>query len=392
VRIPRRIQEQQEEKMKEENLEKITGLRHDLHRLAELSMHESLTKRRLMQFIRENTDFTVRDCGLWFWCRKDPEEETVAFRADMDALPIDEQLDIPYASATPGVSHKCGHDGHSAVLAGLALELTGVKLRRPVVLIFQHAEEIGAGGKVCAQLISDLQIGAIYAFHNLSGYPEGAVILRKGLTQPASKGLMVHFAGAQSHASYPEQGKNPAWAVADLIADIRELLVMPHRRMTLATIVGVKVGNGDFGVSAGEGSIRMTLRSESESEMNGLEREIRSRARQLGNRDGLDVSFTSVDEFPETRNDDTALALVAGCAGHLGLPVMYMKEIWRASEDFGWYLKRCPGAIFYLGNGVGYPPLHTGAYDFNDGILPTAVGMMKEIAGESGCLAGSVYG
>ena len=198
--------------MEEENLKKIIDLRHDLHRLAELSMHETNTKRRLMQFIRENTDFTVHDCGLWFWCRKDPEEETgrtpVAFRADMDALPMDEQLDIPYASETPGVSHKCGHDGHSAALAGLALELSGVKLMRPVVLIFQHAEEIGAGGKVCAQLISDLRIGEAYAFHNLSGYPQGSVVLRRGLTQPASKGLTVHFAGAQSR-ELPGAGKKP---------------------------------------------------------------------------------------------------------------------------------------------------------------------------------------
>jgi hypothetical protein len=150
-------------KMDEENLRKITKLRHELHSLAELSMHETKTKARLMQFIRENTDFTVHDCDQWFWCRKDREEESgmtpIAFRADMDALPIDEQLDLPYASLTPGVSHKCGHDGHCAVLAGLALELTGAKLRRPVVLIFQPGEEIGAGGKMCAQLIPELRIG-----------------------------------------------------------------------------------------------------------------------------------------------------------------------------------------------------------------------------------------
>ena len=346
-------------------------------------MQEQETMSRIKAFLRENTTAQIVEREGWFYAAKtgkDPGAPAIAFRADMDALPIQEDGTLPYASTCDGVSHKCGHDGHCAALCSLALVLEETPPERTVYLIFQPGEEIGAGGKVCAQLISDLQIGAIYAFHNLSGYPEGAVILRKGLTQPASKGITVHFAGAQSHASYPEQGKNPAWAVADLIADIRELLVMPHRRMTLATIVGVKVGTGDFGVSAGEGSLRLTLRSESESEMNGLEREIRSRARQLGNRDGLDVSFTSVDEFPETRNDDTALALVAGCAGHLGLPVIYMKEIWRASEDFGWYLKRCPGAIFYLGNGVGYPPLHTGAYDFNDRILETAPAVFLRLA------------
>ncbi|MGI5989397.1 MAG: M20 metallopeptidase family protein [Lachnospiraceae bacterium] len=374
-------------KMDEENLRKITQLRHELHSCAELSLHESGTKEKLERFIRENTDFTVHDCGLWFWCRKDPAEPgtlpPIAFRADMDALPIDEQLDLPYASVTPGVSHKCGHDGHSAALAGLALELTGMDVERPVVLIFQHAEEIGAGGKVCAGLIDELKIGEIYAFHNLSGFPEGAVVVRRGLTQPASKGLTIHFTGAESHASYPEQGRNPAWAIADLVTFIRELLIMPHLGMTLCTIVGMSAGKGDFGVSAGEGSLSVTLRAENESEMNELEREIRGKARQLQLRDGLDVNFKSYDEFPETRNDDAALDRVVGCAGWLGDSVIYMEDLWRASEDFGWYLKKCPGAIFYVGNGKDYPPLHTAAYDFNDRILPVAVDMMKEIEAES---------
>jgi metal-dependent amidase/aminoacylase/carboxypeptidase family protein len=171
--------------------------------------------------------------------------------------------------------------------------------------------------------------------------------------------------------------------VADLLTDIREILVMPHDGMTLCTVVGLRVGTGNFGVSAGGGEVRLTLRAENESEMNGLEREIRSKSRQLGLRDGLDVNFTSVDEFPETRNADAALDRVAASAGQLSLPVVFMKDLWRASEDFGWYLKQCPGAIFYVGNGVDYPPLHTAAYDFNDRILPAAVDMMKEIEEES---------
>ena len=233
------------------------------------------------------------------------------------------------------------------------------------------------------QLIPQLRIGEVYAFHNLSGFPEGSIVVRRGLTQPASKGLKVHFTGAQSHASYPEQGRNPAWTIADLVTDIREVLAMPHLGMVLCTIVGMNAGDGDFGVSAGEGSLSLTLRAENETEMNDLEREIRTKARQLQLRDGLDVSFASFDEFPETRNDDAALDRAVACAKKLGDPVIFMKDLWRASEDFGWYLKKCPGAIFYVGNGTDYPPLHTPEYDFNDRILPVAVDMMKEIEEES---------
>lgn len=373
--------------MDEESLRKIRALRQELHQRAELSGQERETKTFLMDFMRKHTDFEVVDRGSWFYCRKDPQGRDpqgsavpIAFRADMDALPIEESLPLPYASRCPGVSHKCGHDGHSAALAGLGLSLAGKELNRPVVLIFQHAEETGKGGETCAALIDELHIGEVYAFHNLSGYPEGSIVVRDNLTQPASKGLTVHFHGKASHASNPEQGSNPSDAVCDLEASIREALRAPHRGMVLCTVVNISVGTRDFGVSAGEGEISMTLRAENEPEMDELEAAIRKKARELASRDGLSVSFREEDPFPETRNDPQALDKVVACAEELGYPVVHMKELWRASEDFGWYLKRCRGAIFYVGNGEEYAPLHTREYDFNDRILGRAVSMFCALA------------
>lgn len=381
--------------MDKDMLRRLTDLRHELHRRAELSEQETATKAYLMDFMRNETDFEVVDCGKWFYCRKDPADsckageagETgagslppVAFRADMDALPIDESISLGYGSRCPGVSHKCGHDGHMAALAGLGLSLTGKALTRPVVLIFQHAEETGRGGEICSGLLPKLHVSEVYAFHNLGGYPEGSIVVREGLSQPASKGLTVHFHGKTSHASDPEQGRNPADAICDLEVCIRKALEAPHVGMVLCTIVNISVGRRDFGVSAGEGEISMTLRAENESEMDRLEETIRREAERLAGRDGLGVTFEEADPFPETRNDPEALRKVEACAQSLNLQVIRMKELWRASEDFGWYLKKCPGAIFYIGNGESYPPLHTKEYDFNDRILERAVDMFCALA------------
>lgn len=371
--------------MKKENLQVIIQLRHHLHEIAELSGKEKRTKECLMSFISRNTDFQTVDRGKWFYCRKDPEPEgisslPIAFRADMDALPVPETISLPYASATPGVSHKCGHDGHCAALAGLALELTGVQVPRPVVLIFQHAEETGKGGQECAELIPELGISEIYAFHNLGGYPRGSVVVRSGLTQPASKGLTVHFRGKTSHASNPEEGINPSDAVADLEASIRPLLAVPHKGMTLCTVVNMRVGRKDFGVSAGDGEISVTLRAEYESDLDFLESAIRQKAAELAERDNLALKTEVSDPFPETRNDPEAMRKVISCAESLKLPVIHMSKLWRASEDFGWYLHRCRGAIFYVGNGEDAVPLHCEGYDFHDDILETAADMFRTLA------------
>lgn len=370
--------------MNKENLTKIIRLRRLLHQHAELSGEEKETKKILMDFCREHTDFKVVDRGKWFYCRKDPAAESayspVAFRADMDALPVEETIAPDYASLTPGVSHKCGHDGHCAVLAGVGLELTGKSLERPVILIFQHAEETGRGGEICSRLIPELGISEVYAFHNLSGYPEGSIVVREGLSQPASKGLTVHFHGKSCHASDPEEGNNPSDAIADLEIYIRSLLRKPHSGMALCTIVNIRAGSRDFGVSAGEGEISMTLRAEYENEMDRMEKAILGRADQLAERDGLKMEYREADPFPETRNNSTSLKKVLTCAGKLGCRTIFMKQLWRASEDFGWYLKQCPGAIFYVGNGRDYPPLHTVCYDFNDRILEKPVDLFCALA------------
>ena len=180
--------------MDRENLEKIKRLRHELHAHPELSMEERETKKRLMEFLRENTKLFIEDRGHYFYAYangKNEKLEPIAFRADMDALPMEEKAGLPYGSKNPGVCHKCGHDGHCAALCGLALEADRLGTDRPVYFIFQHGEEIGGGGEECAGLIREKGIRWVFAFHNMSGYPEGQVLVKSGVTQCTSKGLTI---------------------------------------------------------------------------------------------------------------------------------------------------------------------------------------------------------
>ena len=213
----------------------ITQLRHNLHQHPELSMQEKETMKILQTFLRENTSLEIHIRDGWFYAlkkglascpstgsnaglnRTEPIAFRADFRADMDALPIPESIKLPYESQNEGISHKCGHDGHCAVLCGLALELDSRETDRDVYLIFQPGEEIGAGARQCAELIREKGITEIYAMHNLGGYPEGSLVYRRGLTQPASEGLRICLTGKTSHASAPEKGNNPAGAVASIV-------------------------------------------------------------------------------------------------------------------------------------------------------------------------------
>ena len=363
--------------MNKDNLKKIVELRHELHTHPELSGRERWTKRRLMDFIKDNTTLAVVDCGSWFYAAHYVMgTEAIAFRADMDALPIPETGNgLPWASRCPGVSHKCGHDGHSAALCGLGLELESVPRPRSVYLIFQHAEETGQGGQICTALLRERSISEVYAFHNRSGYPEGSVVVRSGLCQCASKGLTVRMTGRRSHASEPEKGINPSFALTALVSHVESLLKEPHQGLVLCTVVNISVGQKDFGISAGEGEVSMTLRADREAEMDALEAGIREEAARLAQANGLEVKFEVSDPFPETVSSAECVRRVETAAQGLQLPLLQMEAPWRASEDFGYYTREFPGAIFYIGSGETWPPLHTPEYEFNDAILGTAVDM-----------------
>lgn len=358
-------------------------LRHELHKAAELSGQECRTREILMKAIRENTSLHVHDRGRWFYAYYSSDKEgaeNIAVRADMDALPMADIDGLEYRSENEGVSHRCGHDGHSAGLYSLALKLDKDGSDKNVYLIFQHAEETGDGARECAELIEEKNIGEIYAFHNWSGFEEKSIILREGTIMCASEGLRIIMKGKPSHASQPEDGINPSQALSRIVLEAERLeKSSDFSAKAMATVVGVNAGGRNFGMAPAAGEVDLTLRALREEDMQRLEKRIIDFAESVGDEAGLTVETAKQDVFPDTANDACTLEKVRAAADNLGLKVCDMEKPIRSSEDFGWFQKKCPGTLFFIGNGQDWPQVHTADYDFNDRIIETATEILYEI-------------
>ncbi len=352
----------------------IVNLRHQLHRHAEPSNCEFKTKAILIDFLKTHTHFEIVDQGAWFYAYYHYDENcpSIAFRADFDALKMPETLSIEHASLTPGVSHKCGHDGHAATLANLALKVEKAKPHKNIYFIFQHAEETGDGAKLCAPLLNEKNISEIYAYHNMSGIPLKHVQLIDGTTHFASTGLILKLTGKPTHASQPEFGINPAAAIGQILLEIEKLNATEFDGITFATVVQIEAGEAAYGIAAANGNIKLTVRAQYDADYNCYIDKIIAFANAICAEQGLIFNYQFSDTFPATYNHKPQVNKVRKVAQKLNLPIIEMASAYRTSEDFGYYTQATPGAIFYIGNGEDYPHIHTSQYDFNDQIIETA--------------------
>lgn len=365
------------------NLELSKQLRHALHRNPELSNEESYTKAYLIAFLKKHTKLEIVDNVHWFYAvyHAGKDKANIAFRADFDALPIEEGIDIPYASRIPGVSHKCGHDGHAASLAGFALEIDQKGSDKNIYFLFQHGEETGEGAIQCTSFIKKNNIQEIFAYHNNSGMPLKSVNIIDGTSFCASKGMIIEMEGSPAHASEPEKGGNPAFAIAKIIDCIPELISPENNKgMVLCTVIQVAVGEKAFGLSASKGKLLLTIRALYETGLDKLQRRLEELALSQAKKYQLKLQISYQDAFPETANHKESADKIRQVCRMKGLQLIEMKEPFRASEDFGHYLKKTKGAICFIGNGEEYPALHSSNYDFPDEIIETAVELFKGLA------------
>jgi amidohydrolase len=368
--------------MDADNLERVVKLRHELHRHPELACRERWTKGRLIDFLKEYTALEIFDRGRWFYAlyRAGVDKPNIAFRADFDALPMDETISLPYGSQCPGVAHKCGHDGHSASLAGFALEIDRKGADKNIYFVFQHGEETGQGAVECAPLVDEAGIAEIFACHNAPGLPRHAVSLRDGTACCASTGMVIRLKGVPCHASQPEDGRNPAFAVAELVLDIPGLTAPGGcRGLVMATVVRIDLGEEAFGMSAGEGRLMLTIRGEYDGELELLKQKLEEKTRERAERYGLEYDISYRDTFPATVSHRESAGKVRRAAKRLGLILLEGDKPSRGSEDFGYFTQRTRGAFFSVGCGEDHPAIHTAAYDFDDGIIPTVVDLYRAL-------------
>jgi len=357
--------------MSSDYLQTLSALRAALHACPEISGQEAATRACITEFLMRHTSLTIHDCGAGFYAAH-REENTIrpgiVLRADYDAL----------ALPAGGAAHLCGHDGHAAALCGAALLLEGRTVGRNVFFLFQPAEETGAGALPCTEIFRLESAGEVYGAHNLPGLPLGKVYTRRDSFACASMGLTLRFAGAPTHAAYPEHGISPAPAVGRLLEEL-PLLSHPSRYggMTLCTVIGVNMGEKAFGAAAANAELWLTLRAHRQDDLQALRRDILRRGETLAAKHRLTFSFDEEDVFPATENDPACAQKVLTLCDGRELP-----EPMRWSEDFGHYLHVCPGAFFGVGAGETCPPLHTRDYEYPDALLlPTAETFLRLIEG-----------
>lgn len=367
----------------------LTGLRRRLHELAELSGREARTAAFVAARLAAGRPAAVL-CGLgghgvaavYTGAAPGP---TVLLRSELDALPIDETVALRHASRAPGVAHKCGHDGHTAILLGVAARLAA---RRPpcgkVVLLFQPAEETGTGAAAVAadRRFTALAPDWLFALHNLPGYGAGRVLVRPGAFAAGSAGLRVRLRGRTAHAAHPEKGLSPERAMGALIL---ALVTLPPPSdtgaLSLVTVTHARLGEPAFGIAPGEAEILATLRCDDDDALDGLRRQAEAMARSVAREHGLTCTVAWEEMFPVTVNDPAAAALVRTAARAEGLAVARPGESpFRWSEDFGVLARLGRGAMFGLGAGRRHPGLHAQEYDFNDELLPIGMALMHRLA------------
>lgn len=370
----------------EDQIAELVRLRRALHAAPELSGQEVATARALADFLRATQPDEViaglGGHGLAVVYGGHAPGPTIMFRAELDALPIEERNPIAHASKTPGIAHLCGHDGHMAVLAGLGVWLGE---NRPaqgrVILMFQPAEETGEGARavVADPAFARLRPDWAFSVHNMPGLPLGALAVGPGPASCASVGLHLRYTGREAHASMPETGLSPAMALANLMATLAPL---SHpgpmgEGFRLATLCHLNMGVPAFGIAPGQAEARVTLRAVTDDALDAFEGNVIAQAR--AGAAGLELSISRHDHFNATLNDAGAAECVARAGDALGLARAEFALPMRASEDFGAFSTTTRTALFFLGAGEGHAALHNPDYDFPDALIAPGCALFANV-------------
>ncbi|MEZ4919904.1 MAG: amidohydrolase [Saprospiraceae bacterium] len=359
----------------------LVSIRHFLHANPELSGQEEHTAQFILQHLKSCNPNRIQTGigghGLIAEFEGAGPGKTILFRADMDALPIQENHQFAHASRAKGVSHTCGHDGHTTVLLGLARCLQEQPLQNgKVVLLFQPAEETGMGAQqVLEDPESKLQADFAFAFHNLPGYPLGQIVLKDHSFTASVRSVCIRLEGITAHAGEPENGRNPALALAQIIQETSLLSnnQVDRSDFTLITPVYIRMGEIAYGVSAGSGELHLTIRTWTERELQLLSDKIESIVRHAADAYQLGYTLEWSQHFRANENHPEAMQFLREAVSRAGLESTDRQYPFKWGEDFGLFTQQFKGAMFGIGSGVDCPALHHPDYDFPDQIIPVGI-------------------
>lgn len=369
---------------------RLVELRRDLHRHPELSFEEERTRDRLRDFCERLPDVSVTEvAGTGLVARvpgRDPAGPVVAIRGDIDALPIEEDTDLPWASRNAGSMHACGHDVHATWAAGAAALLSGEPAAGDVLVVFQPGEESGQGARRVLDSGALDEAGAIFGGHVDRDYAVGEVVVRPGPIAASADFFQVVFRGTGGHSARPHQAPDPLGAAAAAVLQLNATAgrrLEPDRHGTL-TVTRCRAGEARNVIpEAAEigGTIRAMDREGRELLSRSLERVVRSSAETHD----VDVEVEITRLVPPLVSDEETAAHVGAAArGLLGEGgVVPLRTVNLAGEDFAHYVEEIPGCFFRVGArepGGERIPAHSPRFYAADGSIFVGAGILAESA------------
>ena len=367
----------------EARLPALREFRHEMHRFPEIGLQEHQTRARIAAALADSaisireplmdTDLIAELPG--------PGDDLVCLRADIDALPICEPRNVPWASQNEGFMHACGHDGHTTMLLGAAQVLCELRNELPqsVRFVFQPGEEMVCGGKTLVARGACEGATAAYALHGWPGLPAGAVACKAGPLMGAGAAFHITLRGVGCHGAMPEKGRSPIPAGAELVTELQALHDAEFARSgTLVSVCSVRAGRNST-VVPDHLIIEGTTRYHAAEFATIMPSRIRELAESAAQRHGLGLEIAFEADY-DTPVVNSAAGYTAVRSAAERITDFQEAEASLAMEDFAFYLPGREGAMFWLGLGEDYPSLHSTEFDFNDDVLATGIMMFCLLA------------
>lgn len=357
--------------------------RRDLHQIPELGLQEFKTKAYLLKELRAMgyEPQEILATGLYIYIDQG-QKDTIAFRTDMDALPITEKTGVPFASKNPGVMHACGHDGHMTALLGFAKRLKEEKHHFHVnlLLIFQPAEESPGAAKMIVEtgLLNQYHVKAIYGIHLMPTLPEGTLASKAGGLMAECGEIDVTIHGRDAHAGMPHLGIDSIMIASILLNQYQQVLTRMKTPFAPAVINIGEIHGGEARNSvASTCEMHGTVRTYSDEIFNLLMDKIDHLHQAAETAYGCQIDWSCPPMYPAVINDAKLFKQACACCD-----IKELSEPLMLAEDFAFYQKAVPGLFVFVGTKTKEytSGLHTDRFNFNEEVLMKAVDMYMSIA------------
>jgi amidohydrolase len=363
-----------------ELLPEITGWRHDFHQHPELMYDVHRTAARVAELCKSfGCDEIVTGIGrtglvALIHGKTNTSGRVIGLRADMDALPIEEITGAAYASTVPGKMHACGHDGHTSILLGVAKYLAETRnFDGTVALIFQPAEEGGAGGKAMVDdgMMDRFNIQEVYGLHNAPGMPVGQFALRPGPLMASADEFHIKVTGKGGHAAEPHQAIDTTLVACHIVVALQSVVSrnIDPLDSVVVTVGSFKTDSNASNVIANTVVMEGTVRTLAKGARDLAEKRICMIVKSTAEAFGAAVEIDYKRGYPVTVNTPENAEFAAQAAEEVAGAVARDIQPIMPAEDFSYMLEARPGAYIFLGNGDS-AMCHHPAYDFNDEAIP----------------------